>query len=258
MTTAISLWSLSAIVGRVAGELRAVDVDRDRRWRACSRSRSSSWSSRTFHSMKSWPSVLSFVRGRLRVQDAGDVVRVQRRDARLVARHDDAAVRRQPVDRERVHARIGDVDPETRGHEDVLAVDEDVEVRVHVVLRAARRSRARARRPARAPSDRPARDTAPDRFADGLGAMIWPGTDADAATSTSCRTRPTTERERRRRRVRTRERSCDAFITCCRRRRARSPSRLRTRRRSPRRAAVRSRARAGCRSACRRRSAPCW
>ena len=133
--------------------------------------------------------------------------------------------------------------PRPAGTTIVLAVDEDVEVRVHVVLRAARRSRARARPHAPAPSDRSARATAAGSFADGFGrGDLRRHGRRRTPTSTSSRTRPC-RRERDADR-RTREFMTNALITCCRRRRARSPSRLRTRRRSPRRAAVRSRARA--------------
>ena len=72
---------------------------------------------------------------RLGVQEAGRVMRVQRRDARLVALlrqacADDEAVR----PRVGLHGRVVEVDPDPGRDEHRPAVDEHVEVRVHVVL----------------------------------------------------------------------------------------------------------------------------
>jgi hypothetical protein len=66
----------------------------------------------------------------LGVEDAARIVGVEGRDARLVA-HLDAAVRTHVV--EIRDLRVLDVDPDPRGHDDRLAVDEDVQVGVDVV-----------------------------------------------------------------------------------------------------------------------------
>ena len=83
--------------------------------------------------MKNSPSVFGSGGRRLRVKDPAHVVRMEGRDARLGA-HLDAAVVDEPS-RSWTAARPGilDVDPDSRRNQDRLAVDEDIQVRVHVI-----------------------------------------------------------------------------------------------------------------------------
>ena len=114
---------------------------------------------------------------RLGVQEAGRVMRVQRRDARLVALlrqacADDEAVR----PRVGLHGRVVDGDPDPGRDEHRPAVDEHVEVRVHVVLEELGLLRDEARPCTSAPSGSRARTTAlrrpRGRDASVLGAVV--------------------------------------------------------------------------------------
>src|SRR5204863_6533618 len=72
-------------------------------------------------------------RGGLGVQDAGVVVGVERRDAGLGTAADSSVRLRAAGQLERPDARVVDVDPDPGRDADLLAVHEDVEMRVHVM-----------------------------------------------------------------------------------------------------------------------------
>ena len=135
MTIAISRRLLSSIcVGSPICGL-AVDVDLDRRLSACSSRRRRSFVSRTAHCVKNCPSWFGLGVFVSVCSRPDEVVRVQRRDARLVA-----LLRQARADHDSVQplvapdCRVVEVDPDPGRDEHRPAVDEHVEVRVHVVL----------------------------------------------------------------------------------------------------------------------------